>query len=271
MSCGALIFWPWSPVLTISPGPRDEGQTWERITATAVSVGQSSITITVDPEPLHRLSDSLREAVATAATLAPAVRAAGEQAAEAIRSGIQAAAEAEWERRTFEALTGQRETNEWVNGLYVDQSGNLYIGGDFVNLAGPSSQERQAAQQEADTRARSLLLSCLTPEQEQEFIAHSRFTVTAPSGNRYRIHAGTQYNVQRLNEAGNGVEYLCAGPTGNVPLWDWMLAQKLMLEADEGAFLKKANRRDTEGWSISIGTYQGSEEVIGQWRGNDRP
>ena len=96
---------------------------------------------------------------------------------------------------------------------------------------------------EANSRARSLLLSCLSPSQRVEFSVDSSFTIVSPSGRRYRVEQGRNYNIGVLGERGSRViGRLCAGPTGNVPTYDCMLAQKLWLENDEEGFLKVANK-----------------------------
>jgi len=38
------------------------------------------------------------------------------------------------------------------------------------------------------------------------------------------------------------VQSLCAGPSGNVPLGDYLLAQKVWLETNEEDFVKTANK-----------------------------
>ncbi|HLS85784.1 MAG TPA: hypothetical protein VK043_05760 [Burkholderiales bacterium] len=96
-----------------------------------------------------------------------------------------------------------------------------------------------APDRHAYRRARTLLRRHLSPAQRREYERYGAFTVVGPSGRRYRIGYGACINIEVLSRAGT-VEYrLCAGPSG-VPIPAVMLAQKLMLEAQEAAFLQIA-------------------------------
>ncbi|SRR5258706_7080346 len=99
------------------------------------------------------------------------------------------------------------------------------------------SESTQAARQ----RARQLLLANLTLEQTKQLETQRWFDVLGSLGTRYRIFQGQIRNVTSLNEQGNFVQTYCAQPAG-VPDEDAMLAQKLVLETDEAAFLRVANR-----------------------------
>lgn len=90
-------------------------------------------------------------------------------------------------------------------------------------------------------RARNLLRRCLTPAQRLEFQRRRCFTVRGASGRRYRIGHGASINIEVLTASGRVAHRLCAGPNG-LPVPAVMLAQKLMLEADEAAFLRIAIR-----------------------------
>lgn len=102
-------------------------------------------------------------------------------------------------------------------------------------------EAQQRAHVEAQQRARDLLASSLTGEQRESLAARGYFDI-AIGGARYRIHQGTHGNVRLLGEGDREVASFCAQPDG-VPAEDAMLAQKLMLETDERAFLAVANRR----------------------------
>ena len=67
------------------------------------------------------------------------------------------------------------------------------------------------------------------------------FTIRGQSGQRYCIGFGTVANIGVLNDRGELLYRLCAGPTG-VPVPAAMLAQKLMLETREAEFLAIAVR-----------------------------
>jgi len=89
-------------------------------------------------------------------------------------------------------------------------------------------------------RARELLLSHLTEEQRATFIENKWFVVIGGrSRMRYRIETGHLVaNVRRLDDNAR----LCAHCDLSIPMDDHLIAQKLMLEYDEDAFLAIANR-----------------------------
>jgi hypothetical protein len=89
-------------------------------------------------------------------------------------------------------------------------------------------------------RARELLLSHLTEEQRATFIENRWFVVIGGrSRMRYRIETGHLVaNVRRLDDNAR----LCAHCDHSLPMDDHLIAQKLMLEYDEDAFLAIANR-----------------------------
>lgn len=101
-------------------------------------------------------------------------------------------------------------------------------------------QKATDARLKAQARARALLMTSLTPAQ-RESLEKFRFFDIEISGKTYRIHQGTHGNVRQV-ENGREVVTFCAQPEG-VPTEDAMLAQKLMLETDEAAFLRVANAR----------------------------
>lgn len=113
--------------------------------------------------------------------------------------------------------------------------------------------EQQIAQQRelerhahlAKERAQELLLSHLTPEQRSSVTAQGWFVVEGgKSKTKYRIRtAHAAANIDVLDAKGDKTHRLCAHcRASEVPLGDQLLTQKLMLECDEDAFLKIANR-----------------------------
>lgn len=94
---------------------------------------------------------------------------------------------------------------------------------------------------EADKRAEALLLANLTPEQAAQYRRDRRFDV-AVGLRLYRISWGWAGNVHLINSSGDLMAKFCIHPTEAVPFADNMLAQKLMLEADEAQFWRVANR-----------------------------
>jgi hypothetical protein len=92
----------------------------------------------------------------------------------------------------------------------------------------------------ADDRALQLLLDNLDDRQCADFRAHKEFTVLGASGQRYIVECSRSYSVNI--RIGGRRERLCAHLRPDVPLADHFLAQKFMLEHDEQAFLRIANR-----------------------------
>ncbi len=84
-------------------------------------------------------------------------------------------------------------------------------------------------------RAAALLAGSLNETQRQDLEQHQWFEVVGSLGNRYRIHKGASRNIVQLGPDGTVVRALCAAPR-DVPEADAMLAQKLLIEADELAF-----------------------------------
>lgn len=108
-------------------------------------------------------------------------------------------------------------------------------------LAAVAAREiRLAEEHRATERARALLYSALTPDQQRSLAQRNYFDLNI-NGKTYRIKQGTHGNV-RLVQGGVETMLYCAQPP-NVPAEDAMLAQKLMLECDEQAFLRVANAR----------------------------
>jgi hypothetical protein len=114
--------------------------------------------------------------------------------------------------------------------------------------------EERARREEAEQKAYTLLMACLTPAQQKEYREKSRFTVHLPNGNAYQIYRGHAGNVVRIDAGKRDtqgeykrLERFCihAYPDtidgGWMPDADHMLAQKIMLEADEGTFRRVAN------------------------------
>jgi hypothetical protein len=93
---------------------------------------------------------------------------------------------------------------------------------------------------ESAAKARSLLLSHLTEEQRRTFIEQKWFIVIGGrTRHQYKIWTGHLVaNVTRLYDN----QRLCAHCHDSLPMDDHYLAQKLMLENDEEAFLAIAVR-----------------------------
>jgi len=103
---------------------------------------------------------------------------------------------------------------------------------------GLSRKEQKWAQK----RARRLLHGNLTPQQRRELKRKGYFHVWGSKGNVYRIASLFPFNVRLVGCAKRSRIYFCLeAEDPEVPVEDVMLAQKLLLESDEGEFLRTAN------------------------------
>lgn len=110
-------------------------------------------------------------------------------------------------------------------------------------------QQREARFAAADRKRRNalersmlLLREACNDDQIQQLEDEGAVVVTGKSGTRYKVtNRGSVANVHVLNERGHTQHRLCAHPLG-VPQGDIMLAQKLMIEHNEDAFVRLANR-----------------------------
>ena len=102
---------------------------------------------------------------------------------------------------------------------------------------------RQAFRLETEARALTLLKEWLSPEQRACYERFRYFEVVGShTGTRYRIHHGTQTNVEELSHTGQRVCKWCFVPEGNLVVGDVMLAQKIALETNERDALSVARR-----------------------------
>jgi len=101
------------------------------------------------------------------------------------------------------------------------------------------NQRRIDAQKQRDAaneKAKELLLSVLTADQRIDFLHRGSFRVEGSKGGKYQIQTGYSGNVRR------GRRRYCGHLSdGQIPAYDHMLAQKLLIETDEEAFLAVAN------------------------------
>lgn len=96
---------------------------------------------------------------------------------------------------------------------------------------------------QAQKRAKELLRRHLTDIQREQMDKNHWFDLRSSGGARYRIHCLTySENIQRL---GRRTRYYCIHLQTFMqwfPLDDHLLAQKLLIESDEDAFLSVARR-----------------------------
>ncbi len=94
-------------------------------------------------------------------------------------------------------------------------------------------------------RARQLLMSMLTAEQQNEMEDKNCFHLTVHdrdgSHRVYRIDYGYAGNVKLIGQNGRPTHSYCIHADSRLPKEDQMLAQKLLLEANEKDFLRIAN------------------------------
>lgn len=95
----------------------------------------------------------------------------------------------------------------------------------------------------AEKKAHKLLSDNLNKEQLESLEKNGYFRIKSQSGKHYEINKDDNYNVVSLDRFRKRKKQHCALPKGNVPHYDTMLAQKLMLEHKEEDFLKVANVR----------------------------
>ena len=97
-------------------------------------------------------------------------------------------------------------------------------------------------QKQARKRARKLLKASLDAEQRRELKRKGYFHVSGSRGNVYRVASRFPFNVRLAGYAKPSRVFFCLEAEDPlVPVEDVMLAQKLMLEQDEGEFLRVAN------------------------------
>lgn len=105
-------------------------------------------------------------------------------------------------------------------------------------VLGPALEDEKRAER----RSIALLQTHLTPGQRLEFATEYQFTVRGcMTGRPYKLTRDTVFNVEDL---WSGTR-LCFGPVEAgyfLPIGDLLLAQKIMLECDEGTALAIANR-----------------------------
>jgi hypothetical protein len=83
------------------------------------------------------------------------------------------------------------------------------------------------------------MLQILTPEQREEFERCGYFVVNVTGHGRFCILPSKMFNVLHIDTG----DCYCAILEGDMPLFDLMLAQKLILENDPTRFFGIANRR----------------------------
>ena len=163
-------------------------------------------------------------------------------------SGVTSTAYAIWSSWT-NATTGSveiwsdwNEVDDVTTSTSVTTSSTCWNAWVLVGEVPVASKERE----NATRRSEELLHEHLTSDQSAQLRRDKFFVVEGgKSRKRYRVRAdkGTVANVERVSGSGAVEQRLCAHltPAANAPLFDHLLAQKLMLEHDEESFLRVAN------------------------------
>jgi hypothetical protein len=138
--------------------------------------------------------------------------------------------------REFPSYQTRMETNEELQGrIYRDQQHHLREL-ETRDATRKKSQEKQ----EAEARARDLLVAVLDDEQEKEFEEHGYFHVVFKK-RKFQIRNGRTHNIHEYDENGIRVAKICCHVEDKVPNFDNMAVQKLWLETDPQTFLETAN------------------------------
>lgn len=96
---------------------------------------------------------------------------------------------------------------------------------------------RRSCEEEADRKSKALLLHMLSPAQRAQFERESCFAVHVKRRGRFIVKAASSFNV-----VGPNATTYCARTEPPVPIYDLMLVQKILLEADPDRFFRVANR-----------------------------
>jgi hypothetical protein len=126
-------------------------------------------------------------------------------------------------------------------GLWVTWNGTYFENAVIAAVPAPTIAAVPSKPAPNRVKAKRLLKSLLTDEQEAALEEKGSFDLTI--GDRiYRVSPGR--GVTRIGADGKADESYCIHPDGSLglPIEDWAIAQKLLLETDEEAFLRIANK-----------------------------
>jgi hypothetical protein len=112
---------------------------------------------------------------------------------------------------------------------------------------------------DARRRARRLFLRKLDRRQRVSWFLRHRFDVRGSAGHRYTIAAYRPFNISTADAV------FCVQVNGRIPVYDKLLAQKLLLEADESLFLAHANMRThSRAWETLAATARSQHLMLGK-------
>lgn len=129
----------------------------------------------------------------------------------------------------------------------------------FKHYANVGGRKLKKERHKADEKARCLLMRHLTRPQKWTMRATRQFDVVGQDGRTYEVSLGYGSNVEVVAE---GVRYkLCVVPMRQgLPIYDLLLAQKVLLETDTAKFLWTAIVLDTTTGT----TYQNGAFLAGE-------
>lgn len=104
--------------------------------------------------------------------------------------------------------------------------------------------------EEASKRAEGLLLSILSPAQQEEYKRTKTVIQQGSSGTLFRLCLGWAGNVTELDAARQGVRQFCLHPDVKCPEEDNVILQVLMLRTDEEEFRRIANKTALTGTCV---------------------
>ena len=116
----------------------------------------------------------------------------------------------------------------------------MYNARGIRDLGNFQSAKRRRERYAADRRAKALLHRHLTKEQRWDLRGSKSFTVTGQDGRTYQITEGSCNNVLMLEDGEPRFRLCVVTDRVPVPVYDLMLAQKLLIEFDIRSYLSIA-------------------------------
>lgn len=130
-------------------------------------------------------------------------------------------------------------------GTVADQVTTLKLRASEIAAREERLRIRREEEAAAKAKAEQLLLEHLDENQKEEYRNVRAFKVVSADGQRvYKIREGWAGNVDLVSPEGKVLKRYCIHPDIACPVQDNMLAQKLLLETDEQAFIRIANASD---------------------------
>lgn len=108
-------------------------------------------------------------------------------------------------------------------------------------------KDEELRRQKARLEALSLLDSILDDIQRETFAQEDWFLVIGKSGKIYRLRRGRVGNIDLISPEGKLLKTFCVHPTPMLPNGDDLVAQKLHLEHDDDALIRRSNTHRTYG------------------------